>query len=261
METETLPVIAGVTITTDSDGRFNLNALHHASGLGDAKKPSNWIRLDSTQALRNELIDSSNCSDVSSLPIVQKEGRYGGTFAHKLLAISYAGWISPSFQLKVNQIFADYQSGKLQPAAPQKLSRMEILNLAMEAERENSELKTQIAEDRPKVEFYEQVTETSQEVSVRDAAKMLGTGEKRLFTFLREYGYLMTREPDRNLPYQRYIDQDFFTVRLKSFEHPKEGKKTYRKAFITGKGLVRLAKHLREIEVRQKLDQHLGLIA
>lgn len=41
-----LPVIAGVEITTDAEGRFNLNALHKASGLGSAKKPSNWLRLD-----------------------------------------------------------------------------------------------------------------------------------------------------------------------------------------------------------------------
>ncbi|UBX29978.1 DNA-binding protein [Arsenophonus apicola] len=29
---EHYPIIAGVEITTDSDGRFNLNALHKASG-------------------------------------------------------------------------------------------------------------------------------------------------------------------------------------------------------------------------------------
>ena len=104
MENKALPVIAGVTIYTDSDGRFNLNALHHASGGNPNTAPGQWLRLKSTETLKNELIDSTNCADLHSLPIVQKEGRAGGTFAHKLLAISYAGWISPSFQLKVNQV-------------------------------------------------------------------------------------------------------------------------------------------------------------
>ncbi len=39
-----LPVIAGVEITTDSEGRFNLNALHKASGLGSNKAPAQWLR-------------------------------------------------------------------------------------------------------------------------------------------------------------------------------------------------------------------------
>ncbi|MGT3291634.1 KilA-N domain-containing protein, partial [Yersinia enterocolitica] len=30
-----------------------------------------------------------------------------GTFAHELLAIEYAGWISPAFRLQVNQTFLD----------------------------------------------------------------------------------------------------------------------------------------------------------
>ncbi len=257
--TNTLPVIAGVTITTDEQGRFNLNALHQASGTTSAKQPSNWLRLESTRALKNELMDSSNSSDLMSLPIVKNEGRYGGTFAHELLAISYAGWISPSFQLQVNQTFLDYKAGTLyeraQPAFnPAQLSRMDILNLAMEAEKENHQLKEQIAQDQPKVEFHDSVTESDQEIPISQAAKVLGTGEKRLFYFLREYGYLMTMKPDRNIPYQRYIDQGLFKVRLSSYEHPEHGKTTYRKTMVTGKGLVRLGKHLREIEIREKLE-------
>ena len=252
------PVIAGIEITTDAEGRFNLNALHQASGTTSAKQPSNWLRLESTKTLADELVDSSNSSDLMSCPIVKMEGRYGGTFAHELLAISYAGWISPSFQLQVNQTFLDFKSGKLQPAFnPAQLSRMDILSLAMEAEKENTQLKEQIAQDRPKIEFHDSVTAGDQEVSVKEAAKILGTGEQKLFHFLREYGYLMMGSQnygDRNLPYQRYIDSGFFTVRLKSYDHPKDGKTTYRKTLITGKGLVRLSKHLAEIEVRQKME-------
>ena len=33
------PVIAGISITTDKEGRYNLNALHKASGGKDAKRP------------------------------------------------------------------------------------------------------------------------------------------------------------------------------------------------------------------------------
>lgn len=51
--------------------------------------------------------------------IVSKEGRNGGTFAHELIAVEYAGWISPKFRILVNQTFIAYRTGKLQPQQPQ----------------------------------------------------------------------------------------------------------------------------------------------
>ena len=38
-------------------------------------------------------------------------GEESGTYAHELLAVSYAGWISPAFQLRVNQAFIDSRTG------------------------------------------------------------------------------------------------------------------------------------------------------
>ena len=255
MDISSLPVIAGVEITTDEQGRFSLNALHNASGTNSAKQPSNWLRLESTHALKNELIDSYNSSDLMSLPIVKKEGRFGGTYAHELLAISYAGWISPSFQLQVNQTFLDYKSGKLQPGFnPKELSRMDILSLAMEAEKENTQLKERIEEDKPKVEFHDAFIASDQEISVGHAAKLLSKGKKNLFVFLRTYGYLIDRGDEYNLPYQRYKDQGLFTVKLGEYHHPVHGKTPTTKTMVTGKGLVRLGKHLREIELKEKLE-------
>ncbi len=112
-----LPMIAGVEITTDAHGRFNLNALHKASGAPDAKRPGSWHRLDSTKALITEL--ESHCTDLCTAPVSTVNGGSApGTFAHELLAIDYAGWISPAFRLQVHQVFIDFRTGKLASAAP-----------------------------------------------------------------------------------------------------------------------------------------------
>ncbi|ASD86133.1 KilA-N domain-containing protein [Salmonella enterica] len=105
---ENLPVIAGVEITTDAEGRFNLNALHKASGLGAHKAPAQWLRTQTAKSLIAELE-----KETVQICIVSDEGRNGGTFAHELLAIEYAGWISPAFRLQVNQTFLDFRTGKL----------------------------------------------------------------------------------------------------------------------------------------------------
>lgn len=104
--------IAGVEITTDSNGRFNLNALTKAAkaqGVEKDIRPNEWVSLNSTIEMADILITENPLVE----PIVTTAGRYGGTFVHELLAVSYAGWISPSFQLKVNQAFLDVKSGKI----------------------------------------------------------------------------------------------------------------------------------------------------
>lgn len=108
-----LPVICGVEITTDAEGRFNLNALHRASGKAEEKSPSQWLRRSTTKELIKELSVNSHLGYevVNSV----KGGKTPGTFAHELLAVEYAGWISPSYRLQVNQTFLDYRTGKLQP--------------------------------------------------------------------------------------------------------------------------------------------------
>ena len=69
-------------------GRFNLNALHKASGLGTNKAPAQWLRTQTAKSLLAELE-----KETVQICIVSDEGRNGGTFAHELLAIEYAGWI------------------------------------------------------------------------------------------------------------------------------------------------------------------------
>lgn len=125
-----LPVVAGVEIAVDEHGRFNLNAIHAASGTGKSKQPNEWLRTKQAKDLAAELepeIPGFKNTEISVIDVTR--GRSGGTFAHELLAISYAGWISPAFQLKVNQVFMDYRTGKLAPMkVPGSLS--EALRLA-----------------------------------------------------------------------------------------------------------------------------------
>jgi hypothetical protein len=118
-------IIANTPIPVDADNRINLNALHRASGLGEHKRPSKWLATKSTKELIEELENQSPYSGfgsaatdtgISVSPINSfKGGINQGTFAHQLLAISYAGWISPAFQLQVNQVFLHSKTQVSQP--------------------------------------------------------------------------------------------------------------------------------------------------
>lgn len=98
-----LPVIAGVEITIDAEGRYNLNALHRASGLGDHKSPNRWLRHTPAK----ELIEAvKNLTPLkASEPINTVSVGTPGTFAIEQLAVAYANWISPAFYLQVIDTF------------------------------------------------------------------------------------------------------------------------------------------------------------
>ena len=111
-----LPTIAGVEITTDADGRFNLNALHKASGEGMRKRPQYWLASDSTAALITELEAQQTEAGIPASPVnVVRGGLAQGTFAVEQLAVAYANWISPRFYLQVIDVFLAYRKGDLQP--------------------------------------------------------------------------------------------------------------------------------------------------
>lgn len=111
-ESSQLPVIAGHEIAIDEHGRFNLNAIHKASGEGKSKAPSTWTVTKQAKELVQAVADQTKDSGFDPIESI-RGGRAPGTFAHELLAVSYAGWISPRFQLQVNQVFLDYRMGKL----------------------------------------------------------------------------------------------------------------------------------------------------
>lgn len=127
-ESSQLPVIAGHEIAIDEHGRFSLNAIHKAGGAEKRKRPSLWTQNQQTKELIAEMInqsrnscfaDSEQSQDSGLAPIEAKHGgRSPGTYAHELLAVSYAGWISARFQLQVNQVFLDYRMGKLEEKQP-----------------------------------------------------------------------------------------------------------------------------------------------
>lgn len=111
--TSHLPVIAGHEISMDEHGRFNLNAIHRAGGGENRKRPSMWMQNGQTKELIGEFENQSRNSCFAPVE-ARRGGKVSGTYAVDLLAISYAGWISPRFQLQVNQVFLDYRMGRLE---------------------------------------------------------------------------------------------------------------------------------------------------
>lgn len=98
----------GITVRSNENGLYNLNDLHKLSGGEANKSPSQWLRLNETKELIEECenLTMHMCIVKNNKSVIEvKEGRYGGTYTHELLLVSYAGWVSTKFQLYINQVF------------------------------------------------------------------------------------------------------------------------------------------------------------
>lgn len=122
------------------------------------------------------------------------------------------------------------------------MTRLEILQMAIASEERALQLEAKATEDAPKVAFHDQVAACDDFIGIRETAQVLGTGRSRLMAKLRTLGWI-----DKwNVPYQRSIDQGLMQSKVGQFDHPEYGLKKSITPMITGKGLARLQKILRE---------------
>lgn len=116
----------------------------------------------------------------------------------------------------------------------------EALRLAADLSDKVEQQKIQIEAARPKVEFHDAVAEAVNGQTVEEVAKVLGTGQNRLFDWLRRTG--MVREKPSTLPYQRHIDEGHFRVVERQYKDNRGESHTYTRTLVTGKGLAYIQK-------------------
>lgn len=74
----------------------------------ESQRPGNFMLSDSVQAFAQVLTDAKNLASVVSV----KGGTNQGTYADELVAIRYAAWIDPAFEVQVYQTFQAVQHAK-----------------------------------------------------------------------------------------------------------------------------------------------------
>jgi hypothetical protein len=87
-------------IRTTDDGLVNLTDLWRAAGEPKKKDPQEWRRYAGAAFVEFAEANSGNTRFWEA-----KRGRAGGTFATREIAIAYAQWISPAFQMVVCKVF------------------------------------------------------------------------------------------------------------------------------------------------------------
>lgn len=106
------------------------------------------------------------------------------------------------------------------------------------------ELESDVAAAKPKVLFADAVSASDSTILIGDLAKILkqngyNTGQKRLFQWLRDNGYLIKRQgADYNSPTQSAMEMGLFAVKESTVICPDSHTKVNKTTKVTGKGQV-----------------------
>lgn len=120
-----------------------------------------------------------------------------------------------------------------------KLADRTIESLKME----NMALIQKMEQDKPKTIFADAVSASKTSILVGDLAKLIcqngvQIGQKRLFQWLRDNGYLMKHGASRNMPTQKSIEAGLFEIKESSIQNPDGSVRITRTPKCTGRGQV-----------------------
>nr|DAT28694.1 MAG TPA: KilAC domain protein [Caudoviricetes sp.] len=175
--------------------------------------------------------------------VINESGLYALIFGSKLeSAKRFKHWVTSEVLPAIHHN-GGYIMGQ------ENLSDSELMAKAILVAQKTIEHKNQIIEqqkakieaDRPKTIFADAVSTSHTSILIGDLAKLIcqngvQTGQKRLFQWMRENGYLMKSGASYNMPMQRYIEQGLFEVKESSVQNPDGSVRVTRTTKVTGKG-------------------------
>lgn len=96
---------------------------------------------------------------------------------------------------------------------------------------------------KPKEIFADAVATSKTSILIGNLAKLIcqngyQIGQKRLFSWMRENGYLIKRGSSMNMPIQRYVEQGLFEVKESNVQNPDGSVRITKTTKVTGKGQI-----------------------
>ena len=171
------------------------------------------------------------------LGIINESGLYTLIFGSKLeSAQRFKHWVTSEVLPAIRK------TGGYQMQIPQ---GKELLALAvLEAQKTIEAQKEEIERMRPKENFADAVSTRHTSILIGDLAKLLkqngiDTGQKRLFEWMREHGYLIKRKgADWNMPTQKSMEMELFEVKESTVNNPDGSVRINKTTKVTGKGQI-----------------------
>jgi anti-repressor protein len=164
--------------------------------------------------------------------------------AVQLLVTGY----SVSLRLKVLDRLDELEKKQIEVSVPVitlPQTYTEALRALLESVEAKEEMQKKLEAQAPKVEFYDQVTQSDDEWDMSSVAKVLnlGMGRNTIFRRLREKGVLR----HNNEPMQVYVNSGYFRMATTTWTAPNGEQHVYPKTVVTQKGVDFIRKQIKVV--------------
>ena len=181
-------------------------------------------------------------SGVQEMTIINESGLYSLILSSKLpKAKEFKRWVTAEVLPAIRKTggyvndtaqFVESYFGQLEPSQKHALTMMFD---------ESKRMSAQLKEQAPKVLFANAVETAHNSILIGDLAKIIrqngvDIGQKRLFEWLRQNGYLIKDGQSKNMPTQKAMEMSLFEVKESTINNPDGSVRITRTTKVTGKG-------------------------
>lgn len=222
--------------TVDMAGEPWLVGKDVAEALG-YERPTKAVQDHVDAEDKDEIPIRDSIGRMQNTPIINESGLYSLVLGSKLPgAKKFKRWVT-------SEVLPSIRKNGAYIKDQEKLSDTELIARALlVAQKINEEKQKVIERMAPKEIFADSVAASENSILIGELAKLLkqngvDIGQKRLFEWLRENGYLIRRAgSDRNMPTQRSMEMGLFRIKETAISHS-DGHTTISKTVkVTGKG-------------------------
>nr|DAE38110.1 MAG TPA: KilAC domain protein [Bacteriophage sp.] len=223
------------TITKDNEPMFCLADVCKALEISNPSKVAQ--RLDDDERTKLELGRAGETN------FITESGLYAVILrSDKPSAKKFRKWVTSEVLPSIRKN-GGYITGQETLSDDELLSKALLVAHNKIAERDKiiEQKQARIEQMKPKAIFADAVATSRTSILIGDLAKLIcqngyQIGQKRLFEWLRNNGYLCKSGSSRNMPMQRYVEQGLFEVKESNVQNPDGSVRITRTTKITGKG-------------------------
>lgn len=229
-----------IRVTTNEQGEPLFVASDVAKILGYRDAHNMTRRLDPDEKGTHS---TSTLGGTQDLTVITESGLYNAIIGSKVEgARAFKRWVTHEVlpSIRRHSVYATESMVDAMLADPDAMIR--TLTALKEERAKRAQLEAQAEADAPKVRFANAVESAQTDILIGDLAKILrgngiNTGQKRLFEWMRENGYLIKqRGSSWNMPTQKAMDAGLFKVKESVVTHPDGHTTVHRTTKVTGRG-------------------------
>lgn len=176
---------------------------------------------------------------------INESGLYALIFGSKLeSAQRFKRWVTSEILPSIRK-HGGYIAGQESMSDDELLEKAILVAQRKIAERDKiiAQKQERIEQMIPKEVFADSVSASKQSILIGDLAKLIcqnghSIGQKRMFQWMRDNGYLMKTGSSYNMPMQRYVEQGLFEVKESTVNNPDGSVRLTRTTKVTGKGQI-----------------------